>query len=120
LGFEFGFARAALFGEVVGWFASSERFADRFSRGLECLVLIGRDGVVGEDVLEFLGASTVRGQPGVEVLGSQIDDAAIVAGGSDVAGWFVDDAGKSAQVRFVRVGPERPQAISMVCGGLGN
>jgi hypothetical protein len=38
-------------------------------RGLECLMLIGRDGVVREDVFEFLRSSTLRCQPGVDVLG---------------------------------------------------
>ena len=56
------------------------------SRGFERCVLTGRHGVAGKNALEFLGAAALGRQPGVDMLGLQINDAAVVAGSGDVGG----------------------------------
>ena len=53
--------------------------------------------MVGEDVLQFLRRSAFRRKPGVDMLWSQIDDAAMVAGGGDIGRRLVGDGSK----RFV-------------------
>ena len=56
------------------------------SRGFERCVLTGRHGVPGKNALEFLGAAALGRQPGVDMLGLQINDAVVVAGSGDVGG----------------------------------
>jgi len=46
----------------------------------------------------------------LDMLRQEIDDAAIVTGGGDVGRWFIGNGRKSADVRFLWIGPMRPEA----------
>src|ERR1700722_10731722 len=73
-------------------------------------MLIGQDGVIRADALPLPGTSAPRRQPRVHMLGLQIDDAAIVAGGGYVGRRLIGDGGKSSHIRFSRIAPVGPEA----------
>src|ERR1700688_1755159 len=73
-------------------------------------MLVSRDRVIREDVLQLLRTSALRRQPRIDMPGLQIDDAAIVAGDGYVGGRLIGDGGKSSHIRFSRIPPVGPEA----------
>jgi hypothetical protein len=73
---------------------------------------------VGQDCLRLLRRSASRIEPRVEVLGQQIDDAAIVPGLGHRRRRFIRDGGKASQLGFPGIRPMGIQKHAPVYRGL--
>src|SRR5271156_334605 len=78
-------------------------------RDLQCGVFECRDCSIREYRLQFLAPALLRSQPGLDVLGAQIDDASIMACGCHIRWRVIGNGRQTAKNRFLRIGPVRPQ-----------
>ena len=69
-----------------------------------------RDGTIRKNVLKLARRPILRAQPRLQVLGLQVDDAAVMTRRGDGGRRFIGDGRKAAQIRFLRVAPARPKA----------
>lgn len=68
-------------------------------------MLVVRLGLVVEDGVERVEVGGVRVEPGVDVLGLDVDDAAVVAGGGDFLRRLVGDHGEGVEVGLALAAP---------------
>src|SRR5690349_19727987 len=68
-------------------------------------MLIVRSLFVVQNVLQFFGAASLRGEPLFDVTGEQIYDASIVSGRSNLRWRVVCDGRKGLDLTFCRTGP---------------
>ena len=84
---------------------SSSCRRNRASGGFECRVLKHRHRAIRKNGLQFAATSTFRGQPRRDVFRLEIDDAAVVAGGSHIGRRFIGDGREAAKIRLFRIRP---------------